>query len=219
MNRTEAQLIVAATQKEEDPFIRDRNHLFLSLLWITAGRLSEVLKIADSDIENSKITIHAAPGKGIDRVLDIGSDASKVHEYIENWNLRGYLFESIDRNSVRNMIAKYCKDVGLEPVNPHDFRNGRAKELMDGGASSESIKGILGHTGIQERIPSHNFRHADGVGDSDSGKNVLSREQVDKLLKIPKSDFEQRVMVLMLDHGYTRDKAVQVLKDTEKLFK
>ncbi len=107
--------------------IKERNKLLLQMMWITDGRISDVLSIRTEDIDFHGLTIKFYVKKrSVWHTLSIDSDiALLISNYIRTWKIEGPLFtgfgkdESIlTRQYVNQMLKEYCELAGIRKIHP-----------------------------------------------------------------------------------------------------
>jgi len=134
--------------------IKERNKLLLQMMWITAGRISDVLSIRTEEIDFHGLTIKFYVKKrSVWHTLSIDSDiALIISNYIRTWKVEGPLFtgfgkaESIlTRQYVNQMLEEYSEIAGIRKIHPHLFRHGLATYLLSQGVPMEVISYRLKH--------------------------------------------------------------------------
>lgn len=158
-------------------FIGARDKLMLMLFYNTGVRVSELLEIKCSDIQDcsipgkSSISIY---GKGRkERVVPLWKDtALYVQRYIETNDIseKDYLFANknghrLTRSGVRariNIITQKVSDEILslreKNITPHSFRHSVAMNLLQAGVDISTIAIWLGHSSIET---THKYMIAD----------------------------------------------------------
>ncbi|WP_292464560.1 site-specific integrase [Methanolobus sp.] len=135
--------------------IKERNKLLLQMMWITAGRISDVLSIRTENIDFRGLTIKFYVKKrSVWHTLSIDSDiALLISNYIRTWKVEGPLFigfgkdESIiTRQYVNQMLEEYSEIAGIRKTHPHLFRHGLATYLLSQGVPLEVISYRLNHS-------------------------------------------------------------------------
>src|SRR5205085_1427900 len=140
--------------------IRDR--AMLELLYATGLRVSELCKVAVSDL-NLEMGVLKTTGKGNkQRIVPVGRPAlAAVRLYLETARgriLKGhgsrYLFVtarggSMTRQGFWKLLAGYGRRVGIfHNLTPHVLRHSFATHLLEGGADLRSVQTMLGHADI-----------------------------------------------------------------------
>lgn len=139
-------------------YVRDRNELLLMIMWNTGARISDVLGIKTTDIDNDKMTLTYHIKKKQSNIHTISLDNSIMYQainYIHKWKIEGYLFKSgsssktIRREQVHNLLREYSEIAMIRPVHAHLFRHGIAMYLLKKGVPMEMIAYRLGHSNVQ----------------------------------------------------------------------
>jgi integrase/recombinase XerD len=135
--------------------IKERNKLLLQMMWVTGGRISDVLSIRSEDIDFINLTIRFYVKKrNIWHTLSIDSDiALIISNYIRAWKVEGVLFKgfgkgekAITRQYVNQMLKDYSEIAGMRKIHPHLFRHGLATYLLSQGVPMEVISFRLNHS-------------------------------------------------------------------------
>ncbi|WP_167848813.1 tyrosine-type recombinase/integrase [Methanolobus halotolerans] len=137
-------------------FIKERNKLLLEMMWITAGRISDVLSIRAEDIDFNARTIkfYVQKRKKWHR-LSIDSDiALRISNYIRIYRVTGFIFKGfgqdknkvITRQYVHQMLQELAEIAGIRPIHAHLFRHGLATFLLSKGVPLEVISYRLAHS-------------------------------------------------------------------------
>ena len=137
-----------------------RDILILELLFATGMRVSEISNLKLSDID-TRMYIIKIIGKGDkERSIHICDSEIKniLKEYFElfrsSFSNKKFLFinrleEQISEQSIRFMVKKYQKLVGIEKhITPHMFRHTFATMLLEEGVDIRYIQHLLGHSSI-----------------------------------------------------------------------
>lgn len=128
-----------------------RTHLTLLLLWVTGVRISELVTLRLSDLENGAIRVH---GKGKkERLIPISANTEKairaLHD-IAPVSSEFILFQQTGapvllyqvRIMLRRALAGF---VSPALARPHIIRHSFATALMNNGARLEALRLLLGH--------------------------------------------------------------------------
>ncbi len=128
-----------------------RNLMLLSLLYDTAARASEIIKIKMDDIklDSGCIILHGKGNK--DRVVKIMEQTKNLLiNYIKEFNIKGNLFgEKSTYELVKHVLRKYNKVIPNKTITPHTLRHTRAVHLLDHGIPLIYIQEFLGHEDIR----------------------------------------------------------------------
>ena len=158
-------------------FIGARDKLMLMLMYNTGVRVSELLGIRVSDIQNADSISHASViihGKGRkQREVPLWKSTIKyIHRYLKEYPIEynGYLFinkngDELTRSGVRTRINKLVSQAivlapGLKEktITPHTFRHSVAMNLLMSGIDISTIAIWLGHSSIET---THKYMVAD----------------------------------------------------------
>ncbi|UCG23751.1 MAG: tyrosine-type recombinase/integrase [Chloroflexota bacterium] len=138
-----------------------RNRALVNVLYSTAARLSEVVALNRSSVDQGNANFAAITGKGgRPRTLYIRNYARKaIRAYVqERLDANPALFVAHSRNaggarlsatSAHNVVKRAVKALGLhQSLSAHDFRHFRATQLLREGMPIEVVQEFLGHTDI-----------------------------------------------------------------------
>jgi integrase/recombinase XerD len=140
-----------------------RDRAILEVLYATGVRVSELLKLKQSDLHFKEDLVRVF-GKGSkERFVPIGSSAKdwvtryqrearvvlarrhRSHDALFV-NVRG---GPLSRMSIWNIVAKYSQAAGVKKnIHPHTFRHSFATHLLEGGADLRAVQEMLGHANI-----------------------------------------------------------------------
>jgi integrase/recombinase XerD len=135
--------------------IKERNKFLLQMMWITGGRISDVLSIRTEDIDFHGLTIKFYVKKrSVWHTLSIDSDiALLISNFVRTWKVEGPLFLGfgkdggiLTRQYVNQMLEEYCGLAGMRKIHPHLFRHGLATYLLSQGVPMEVISFRLNHS-------------------------------------------------------------------------
>ena len=121
------------------------------LLLYTAGlRISELASLKLEHITSQWIRVYGKGSKQRDIPL-LGKMHDKIKQYRDVYQPKYYLFEKngkkLSENSLRYMIAKVFKEIGIK-VSPHQLRHSYATDLLNGGARISDVSELLGHSSM-----------------------------------------------------------------------
>ncbi len=144
----EAKRIIKYAEKENDI----RAVLIIKLLFLTGGRVSEVLQLKINKIDKNSITVKGKGGKY--RQLLISKKLSKeIERYLEVRNNNSdFLLTgqrgAINRQTVHNTIKKYAGKarIKLTKAHAHAFRHLYTKILFSKNVPYTAIQQLLGHS-------------------------------------------------------------------------
>jgi len=141
-------------------FEKNRDRLIITLFYETGVRVSELINIKDSDIDNYVCSLKVIGKRNKERKIPIGKDLLKlINEYIE---LRKkevasnfpYLFIRKDGSKmysrlVYSVVNKHMSQVSsLSKRSPHVLRHTFASTLLNNGADLNAVKELLGHANL-----------------------------------------------------------------------
>lgn len=164
---SEIQSIIDAAKEPNNP-VSLRDSLVLELLYGTGARVSEIVNISISDINQIKVngeeitTIKLQGKGGKERIVPIGKFAKKaLDDYLVR--IRPILNRSgkstalllnnrggkLSRQSAWQVVKSATKLAKIQSeVTPHVFRHSYATHLLDGGADIRVVQELLGHASV-----------------------------------------------------------------------
>ena len=160
LNLEEINRIIQAPDESRPTGERDR--AMLELLYATGLRVSELCRLAVSDL-NPDLGVLRTTGKGNkQRMVPVGRAALEaVDRYLRNGRaalLRGrgsrYLFVTarggcLTRQAFWKLLAGHGRKAGIfHNLTPHVVRHSFATHLLEGGADLRSVQVMLGHSDI-----------------------------------------------------------------------
>jgi len=141
-----------------------RSAALVELLYATGARVSEIVNLNVSDIEQISETLSVRiVGKGKkERVVPIGKFARaaldnylvRVRPILVKDKSNGALFLNasggrLSRQSAWALISSAAKEIGIAgEVSPHSLRHSFATHLLDGGADIRVVQELLGHSSV-----------------------------------------------------------------------
>lgn len=146
------------------------DRLLLTIFYQTGIRLSELINIKESHIDNSKGTIKVLGKGNKERIIPVNNALLKqLESYISDKNLNidtkqnDFLFINLKGKKlypkyVYNVVKRYLGDVSTnERKSPHILRHTFATHLTNNGADINAIKELLGHASLAStQIYTHN---------------------------------------------------------------
>lgn len=140
-----------------------RDRAMLETLYSTGIRVSELVGINISDIDEAGQAL-IVRGKGRkERIVPLGSHAIAAIGHCLSMRRTsvgnpldpgGPLFVNkqgtrISTRSIRRKVSKYLDEVGLDPsISPHTLRHSFATHLLDNGADLRAVQELLGHQSL-----------------------------------------------------------------------
>jgi integrase/recombinase XerC len=143
-----------------------RDRAILETLYSTGIRVSELVGINRSDIDEAGAAL-IVRGKGRrERIVPLGSHAlaalrhytgildAQQHHSPQERDPGAPLFINkhggrLSTRSVRRKVSKYLAQAGLDPnISPHTLRHSFATHLLDNGADLRSVQELLGHQSL-----------------------------------------------------------------------
>ncbi len=127
-----------------------RDKAILEVLYAAGVRVSELVGIADCDVDLSAGTVKVLGKGGRERYACLHEQAVKaIREWQAERGVSDRLFNLTDR-TVRRVLAKWIKAAGLsDKTSPHTIRHSFATHLLDNGADIREVQVLLGHKSIQ----------------------------------------------------------------------
>ena len=128
-----------------------KNFMLLVLLYDTAARASEIIKLKVEDINlEEKYVILDGKGKK-ERIVPIMEKTVNIlKRYLAENNIKqGYLLGSEHTyETIRYQFEKIKKKYDYKNITPHTFRHTRAIHLLSAGVSIIYLRDLLGHESI-----------------------------------------------------------------------
>jgi integrase/recombinase XerC len=153
-----------------DGFPGIRNRLIIELFYATGMRRSELINLADRNVDLQKGTIRVLGKRNKERIIPITNELKKnIEQYIEartefTGSEGGANFFVTDRGSrmydklVYRIVRKHLELVTtIEKKSPHILRHTFATHMLNRGADLNAIKELLGHSNLSAtQIYTHN---------------------------------------------------------------
>ena len=182
----ETERLLSVVNAEKNNFLRARDLAIIFTFLTTGMRLSELVSINVSDIENDHFKIIGKGNK--ERTIYLTENAIKlIHHYLKNRNeyLDGMYIEAlfistrkkrISNRAVQSTIEKYLNKAGFDTslYSTHKLRHTAATLMYKyGNVDIRALKDILGHTNIST---TQIYTHLDDEDLKDAvNKNPLSK--------------------------------------------
>ena len=150
LTEVEAKALLEASTKTRNP---QRDKLIIELLLKTGLRLSELLNLKVSDIEEDhNITfLKVNQGKGAkDRRIPIVDRhlVKELNTYTKRMSQDAFLFDISDRR-VQYLVKDIAKKAGItKNIHPHTLRHTAATLYLKKGVNIESVRKTLGHSNL-----------------------------------------------------------------------
>lgn len=135
------------TEERKQNKVRDK--LFIILMWVTGGRVSDIcgLKISDFDFLRKEINMWIKKKDSRIKVTLNDSQLLDVSNYIRAFQVKEKLF-GFSRQYGWKLVKKYGSDIRKD-IHPHHFRHGMAIHSMNNGVPIPVISARLGHSNIR----------------------------------------------------------------------
>jgi integrase/recombinase XerD len=160
LNKDEIQRLLAAPAESEPVRLRDR--AMIELLYAAGLRVSELIRVRVSDVDQDYGIVRVTGKGNKQRVVPVHPDAL---EAIARWLAEGrpallkgraspFLFVTargscMTRQSFWKLLGNYARKAGIfRPAGPHAVRHSFATHLLEGGADLRSVQTMLGHADI-----------------------------------------------------------------------
>ncbi len=132
-----------------------RDAAVLELLYAAGLRVSELISLKKSDVNQEAGFLVASGKRSKERMVPIGTYAREVLKlYLEQTKPKGpYLFPNrigtpMTRQAVWKLVRRYGILLQHGPLYPHMLRHTFATHLLEGGADLRSVQMLLGHEDI-----------------------------------------------------------------------
>lgn len=148
---------IAPFFEQEDEFEKLRDRLMFELFYQTGIRLSELIGLKEKDVSPSSIKVLGKRNK--ERIIPISENlTSLINKYksVKN-NILNRCEELICLRDGKKVYPKFVYRkinyylslaTGLDVKSPHILRHSFATHMLNNGAGLETLKDILGHSGL-----------------------------------------------------------------------
>lgn len=149
------------TAYDENTLIGARNSLILELLYSTGIRVSELINIKISDIDNLKKEIIILGKGNKERIVLYGKRCeylidNYLNKYYPTLNKKNSIYlllgihgGKINDREVRKIIDEAVRKTGLKMhISPHVLRHTFATHMLNEGADLKSVQQLLGHESL-----------------------------------------------------------------------
>lgn len=152
----------------KDDFSGIRDKLVLELLYGTGIRLSELINLADSDVNISSRTIKVLGKGNKQRIIPLNQTLSEIiyiykeRKQSEMGAVNNFIVTDKGEKTypmfIYRLVTSYLKEVtSLEKKSPHVLRHTFATHLLNKGADLNAIKDLLGHSSLAAtQVYTHN---------------------------------------------------------------
>lgn len=162
----EEELEINIADTSEMTFFEWRDALIVELLYQTGIRLSELISLKETDLQNSKIKVLGKRNK--ERIIPVSNVLVKslldfckskkqmgfTCEYLLMTNKGQKLYPKFVYRKINNYLGSATD---LQKCSPHVLRHTFATHMLNNGAGLESIKELLGHTNLSAtQVYTHN---------------------------------------------------------------
>jgi integrase/recombinase XerD len=140
---------------ETREFRRDRDILFLKLLWESGGRVTDVLniKVADIDFKYKELTLWIEKRDKYHTISLFEPLLTEIRFFIEKYKIKKFIFGRT-RQWGWWKVRQLGKLIGIK-LNPHQFRHGLALYLLQKGVDIRVIAFRLDHASPLTTIKSY----------------------------------------------------------------
>ncbi len=156
------EMIRILNQPDTESLSGRRDMCFLSVLYDTGARISEVLslKVRDVRLESPAKITFLGKGRKAREVPLLENTAQHLHEYLKERNLTNpnkfdsplffnRQYKQLTRTGAAYILRKYTTAAGVEShVSPHTLRHTKAMHMLESGINIFYIKGVLGHEDV-----------------------------------------------------------------------
>jgi integrase/recombinase XerC len=145
-----------------------RNRMVLELFYMTGMRLSELIRLKDSDVDIGAKTIKVYGKRNKERIIPLTTQfCDALHQYLSlknaNYPDAGQLFvlnsgKPLYERWVQRLTGNMLGTVTtMKKRSPHVLRHSFATNILDNGAELNAIKEILGHANLAAtQVYTHN---------------------------------------------------------------
>ncbi len=151
-------------QTDNYKWIRDKNKLFMQLMWSTGARVSDVASMSTDKINYKEKSITFLVHKRKSKKIKTGGEfwhtvsidietLTMIMDYVQTWEIKGLLFPSckgcnkpLTRQAINKMLDELTEVVDMRHVHPHMFRHGIAMYMQSQGVPVEVVAYRLAHS-------------------------------------------------------------------------
>ena len=136
--------------------VNEKERALIELLLSSGMRVSEVVNLDVTDIDERNLSVHVRHSKGNKQRITYITNVAMMHlnHYINNRTEKGtvlfysMLHERITSGGIRYILNNIASRANVKNVHPHRFRRTFASSLAAKGMDIYEIKKLLGHTDI-----------------------------------------------------------------------
>src|SRR5260370_213997 len=153
-SRVEALHLLGCVQDIQPPAI-------LTTCYAAGLRISEAVRLKTSSLDNQRMVIRVAQGKGhkdryvmlSPKLLDTLRDYWRIVRP-KQWLFPGYFGQPITTHAVEHACRKARLRGGIsKPISPHSLRHAFAVHLLEAGTDLRTIHLLLGHRSLSTTAP------------------------------------------------------------------
>ena len=176
VNYDDAQKLLDLVPSNQNPVCLARNRAIISLIWHTGLRVNELamLDVTDLDFAKKQMTVRTEKSRS-SLPFRVAAWPEETNRYLEAWLERrdemrqrvefeepDALFVSImnqeegrrlKKHGIQLMLGRYCKQAGVDRINPHAFRHAKGRDIIEKGGDVSDVANILGHSNFNSSRP------------------------------------------------------------------
>lgn len=133
-----------------------RDIALVDFLYSTGCRVSEVVRLDQSDVDFDKMECHVLGKGNKERIVYLNPVAAmNLQEYLNSriddneCLFSGRHTGRIGKNGIEATLKRIGKTAGVDNVHPHRFRRTLATNLLDRGMNIQDVAAILGHADLK----------------------------------------------------------------------
>lgn len=153
----------------EPSFEGIRNQLIVELLYVTGIRLSELIQLKETQVDQRNCVIKVLGKRNKERVIPFPENiVPSIRHYCRIRNQvvgkppHDFLFVTLKGTPcypmlINRIVKSYLKAAAIDKKSPHVLRHTYATHLLDKGAEINAVKDLLGHSSLAAtQIYTHN---------------------------------------------------------------
>ena len=145
-----------------------RNKMVIELFYMTGMRLSELIRLKDSDVDTVAMTVKVLGKRNKERIIPLTAQfCDTLRKYISlkkstfpdtEWLFVVKSGKPLNARWVQRLTSKKLGEVTtMKKRSPHVLRHSFASNILDNGAELNAIKDILGHANLSAtQVYTHN---------------------------------------------------------------